>query len=221
MWCDLEWISPAFKSGSLQSSKLEKFTASGRLNSRWLGISPVSLCASTREDELRRERESLVVSLERASNWSTTETISSSGQKQLRSPSDTSRSEQTIERVLGLNRVTAFDGRYATLAIVAVVLLTFAMARAHDHERPGLNAWYESLRNGRGPCCDGSDARRVDDADWEIKDGHYRVRIDGEWLDVPWEAVVNGPNRAGRTMVWPYYKDGHPKARCFMPGSMS
>jgi hypothetical protein len=71
-----------------------------------------------------------------------------------------------------------------------------------------------------GPCCDGSDTKRVDDADWEAKDGHYRVRIDGEWVDVPNEAVVDGPNRAGRTMVWPYYIDGHPKARCFMPGSM-
>ena len=64
-------------------------------------------------------------------------------------------------------------------------------------------------------------AKRVDAADWESKDGHYRVRIDGEWVDVPSEAVVDGPNLAGRTMVWPYYRDGHPRARCFMPGSMS
>jgi len=126
-----------------------------------------------------------------------------------------------IRRVIGLNRIAAFDCSYATLVVVAVMLSTFAMARAHDQERPELNAWYESLRSGKGPCCDGSDAKRVDDADWESKDGHYRVRIDGEWVDIPREAVVDGPNRAGRTMVWPYYKDGHPKARCFMPGSMS
>jgi hypothetical protein len=49
---------------------------------------------------------------------------------------------------------------------------------------------------------------------------NYRLRIDGEWVDVPNEAVVDGPNRAGRTMVWPYYLNGHPKARCFMSGSM-
>jgi hypothetical protein len=88
------------------------------------------------------------------------------------------------------------------------------------YQHPELNGWYESLHSGKGPCCDGSDAKRVDDADWETKDGHYRVRIDSEWVDVPNEAVVDGPNRAGRTMVWPYYLDGHPKARCFMPGSM-
>jgi len=125
-------------------------------------------------------------------------------------------------RNLGLNRIATFGFWYATLVIFAAMLPFFTIngARAHDHEHPELNSWYESLRSGKGPCCDGSDAKRVDDADWESKDGHYRVRIDGEWVDVPKEAVVDGPNRAGRTMVWPYYIDGHPKARCFMPGSM-
>jgi hypothetical protein len=113
--------------------------------------------------------------------------------------------------------------RYASLAIFTVMVSIVAVGRAgaHDHDRPELNNWYESLRSGKGPCCDGSDAQRVDDADWESKDGHYRVRINGEWVDVPKEAVVDGPNRAGRAMVWPYYQDGHPKPRCFMPGSMS
>jgi hypothetical protein len=45
-------------------------------------------------------------------------------------------------------------------------------------------------------------------------------KTSSEWVDVRNDAVVDGPNRAGRTMVWPYYLDGHPKARCFMPGSM-
>jgi hypothetical protein len=111
---------------------------------------------------------------------------------------------------------------FAVLVSLAVILpiSTIDRAGAHDHEHPELNGWYASLHSGKGPCCDGSDAKRVDDADWETKDSHYRVRIDGEWVDVPNEAVVEGPNRAGRTMVWPYYMDGHPKARCFMPGSM-
>lgn len=93
-------------------------------------------------------------------------------------------------------------------------------ARAHDQQHPELNGWYESLHSGKGPCCDGNDAKRVDDADWEVKGGHYRVRLDGEWVDVPDDAVVTGPNRAHRTMVWPYYLNGRPAARCFMPGSM-
>jgi hypothetical protein len=42
--------------------------------------------------------------------------------------------------------------------------------RAHDHQHPELNSWYESLSSGKRPCCDGSDAERVDGADWETKD---------------------------------------------------
>jgi hypothetical protein len=115
------------------------------------------------------------------------------------------------------------DFRHLTPIFFGIAMCALAVhgARAHDHDHPELNGWYQSLHSGKGPCCDGSEAKRVDDADWESKDGHYRVRIDGEWVDVPAEAVVDGPNRAGRTMVWPYYLDGHPKARCFMPGSMS
>jgi hypothetical protein len=44
-------------------------------------------------------------------------------------------------------------------------------------------------------------------------------------VDVPDDAVITEPNRAGRTMVWPYTADrrtNHPRTeiRCFMPGSM-
>jgi hypothetical protein len=107
------------------------------------------------------------------------------------------------------------------LAVPVTLVVTLPVVTiAHDHEHPELNGWYESLHSGKGPCCDSSEAKRVDDADWESKDGHYRVRLDGEWVDVPDDAVVGGPNRAGRTIVWPYYLDGHPKPRCFMPGSM-
>ena len=111
---------------------------------------------------------------------------------------------------------------HATLIAFTVMAATSTIgrARAHDYQHPELNSWYESLHSGKGRCCDDTDAKRVDDADWESKDGHYRVRIDGEWVDVPSEAVVPGPNLAGRSMVWPYYINGHPKARCFMPGSM-
>jgi hypothetical protein len=96
-------------------------------------------------------------------------------------------------------------------------------ARAHEHSRPDLDGWFLGLAShAKAPCCDGSDALRIDDVDWETKDGHYRVRLEGEWVDVPDSAVVDGPNRAGPTMVWPYRRDGHlNQIRCFMPGSMT
>ena len=50
---------------------------------------------------------------------------------------------------------------------------------------------------------------------------HYRVRIDGAWIDVPDEAVITEPNRIGRTMVWPIRGYLGISVRCFMPGSMT
>ena len=49
--------------------------------------------------------------------------------------------------------------------------------------------------------------------------------LEGRWIDVPDDAVITEPNRAGRTMVWPYTADrgtDHPytEIRCFMPGSI-
>ena len=60
---------------------------------------------------------------------------------------------------------------YATHVVFAVMppMSLFGHARAHDHEHPKLNSWYESLHNGKGPCSDGSDAKRVDDVDWKAK----------------------------------------------------
>jgi hypothetical protein len=61
----------------------------------------------------------------------------------------------------------------------------------------------------------------VSDVDWETVGGHYRVRIDGQWIDVPDEAVITEPNRMGRTMVWPIWGYLGVTIRCFMPGSMT
>jgi hypothetical protein len=109
------------------------------------------------------------------------------------------------------------------LFISLCALAIFEPAIAHDHSRPELDSWFMSLQSkGKSPCCDGSEAMRLDDVDWDSKDGHYRVRLQGEWVDVPDSAVVGGPNRAGPTMVWPYYVNGVMRGvRCFMPGSMT
>lgn len=105
--------------------------------------------------------------------------------------------------------------------IILVLALIATAAAAHDPNRPELNGWFMGLQSkGKAACCDGSDALRLDDVDWDSKDGHYRVRLEGEWVDVPDSAVVDGPNRAGPTMVWPYRHDGKlNQIRCFMPGA--
>jgi hypothetical protein len=89
-----------------------------------------------------------------------------------------------------------------------------------------LHSWFESLHSGKGPCCSDADGTALSDVDWEAKDGHYRVRIEGQWWDVPDEAVITEPNRAGRTMVWPVYFRAvdtslRVEIRCFMPGTMT
>lgn len=96
-------------------------------------------------------------------------------------------------------------------------------AHGHDYKRPDLNNWFMGLRSpGHGPCCDGSEAHHLAGVDWETKDGHYRVRLDNKWYDVPDDALVDGPNLEGEALVWPFKKvDGDIYIRCFMPGTLS
>jgi hypothetical protein len=71
-----------------------------------------------------------------------------------------------------------------------------------------LKSWFDHLASGRGPCCSMADGETVSDPDWESKDGHYRVRLEGAWIDVPDDAVITEPNLFGRTMFGPYDSKG-------------
>jgi hypothetical protein len=135
------------------------------------------------------------------------------------------------EAYLTTNEATARASRIrAPLRIVCALLLT-ALAAPAMHARdldgryaqsnPELHQWFESLRSGKGPCCSDADGSAVSDVDWDTAGGHYRVRIDGEWVPVPDEAVITEPNRIGRTMVWPIRGYLGVSIRCFMPGSMT
>ncbi len=106
------------------------------------------------------------------------------------------------------------------MRIVLIFLLLCSPALAHDPSRPDLNNWFDHLASGRGLCCSFADGFAVADPDWDSKNGHYRVKLDGEWVDVPDDAVITQPNRDGRTMVWRLRFDGKISIRCFMPGSM-
>ena len=106
------------------------------------------------------------------------------------------------------------------MRIVLIFLLLCSPALAHDPSRPDLNHWFDHLTSGRGLCCSFTDGFAVSDVDWESKGGHYRVRLENNWIDVPDNAVITEPNRVGRTMVWRLRVDGKILIRCFMPGSM-
>jgi hypothetical protein len=77
-----------------------------------------------------------------------------------------------------------------------------------------------ALRAENGLCCAFADGASLQDVDWDTQVGHYRVRIQGEWIVVPDAAVVTEPNRFGLAVVWPYRdRDGTTQIRCFMPGA--
>lgn len=108
--------------------------------------------------------------------------------------------------------------------ILAASLAVPAPAGAHMHDRPDLDNWFNGLKSSGGyPCCSQVDGSTVADPDWDttVVDGkpHYRVRVEGQWLVVTDEEVVDGPNRYGAPIVWVYHNDGMPMVRCFMPGA--
>jgi hypothetical protein len=109
--------------------------------------------------------------------------------------------------------------------LIGLTALGLISARAHDDGRfanSPLKPWFDSLRSkGGGACCSNADGVALSDVDWDTKDGHFRVRVDGEWIDVPPDTVITEPNRAGRTMVWPFYLNGRPVVRCFLPGTLT
>lgn len=109
------------------------------------------------------------------------------------------------------------------LFIASVLIVWFFLklpGYAHFADRPDLNGWAASLQSKRGLCCSFADAVTVQDPDVDMDSGHYRVRIDGEWIDVPDEAVVDVPNKYGSAVVWPYQdQSGKTQIRCFLPGA--
>ena len=125
-----------------------------------------------------------------------------------------------VDRRRGRMRVFLSLGLVALTSVAAAQL---AQARDPDgrYANSPLKEWFDGLRSGKGPCCSDADGSAVSDVDWESKNGHYRVRLDGTWIDVPDEAVVTEPNRAGRAMVWPIKSYMGVTIRCFMPGSMT
>ena len=88
-----------------------------------------------------------------------------------------------------------------------------------------LQPWFRSLQNKIGlVCCAEADGHPLDEGEWDIKDNKYRVSVQGQWIVVPDDALILGPNKLGKAIVWlwsPEVLDGPPTnfIRCFIPGS--
>ena len=124
-------------------------------------------------------------------------------------------------------------------AIIAASVAVQARDLDGRYAASPLKPWFDSLKSGKGPCCSDADGWALSDVDWETNGARYRVRVPSKswtpskaqptpptaiemiWVDVETDAVINEPNRAGRTMVWPLWGIGGVTIRCFMPGSMT
>jgi hypothetical protein len=130
----------------------------------------------------------------------------------------------------GLRATAKLAGLAGLIGFSALLLAPFHSAEAADHGQlgptsPDVKAWAGTLENKlKEGCCSTADGWKPEEVEYDIKENKYRVRIDGEWYDVPADAVIHGPNRFGFAVVW-YYRswlDGiRPSVsiRCFIPGA--
>lgn len=93
---------------------------------------------------------------------------------------------------------------------------------------PEKHQFYHDLHSrSKTWCCDISDGRALSDPDWQTQDkpgSSYKVRLDGEWIDVPDSAIIDTPNKYGVPIVWSYRNNplGGPSITtitCFLPGA--
>jgi hypothetical protein len=111
--------------------------------------------------------------------------------------------------------------RLALLLAAGVILVRDSNAKwAGD----SLEPWFQSLQNKVGIyCCAKADGYPLEDGEWDIKENNYRVFIQGRWVVVPDDAVLSGPNKFGKAIVWFRNYPGRVtpdiRIQCFIPGS--
>ena len=115
---------------------------------------------------------------------------------------------------------------WSILFIASVCLIFFFLklpCGAHDldgkYKDSPLRSWFNGLASKNGLCCSFADGRTIEDPDIDMAGDHYKVRIDGEWIDVPDSALITIPNKFGRAIVWPFKSGDQTMIRCFLPGA--
>jgi hypothetical protein len=92
--------------------------------------------------------------------------------------------------------------------------------RSKSPIHPGNADWFDNLTSSNGKCCSFAHGFSVSDVEWDTDNGHYRVLLHGEWINVPNSSIVTEPNRYGPAVVWPYMdSNGNIYIRCFLPGA--
>jgi len=128
-------------------------------------------------------------------------------------------------------RIVTIGGILAVIAGLVLVSCTAARARDLDgryaNSDPATREFFRSQTNRNGVnCCDESDGKRVNDAEWRTSATGYEVLINGKWVAVPDHAVLDGrtarpPGLAGAIVwIWPGTENSaSPIVTCFLPGA--
>ena len=106
------------------------------------------------------------------------------------------------------------------VALAAFLISTPSLV--HDNGQfgdvpPEIRAWFKSVKSHAGvPCCDIADGHRTD---YDMRDSKYWAPINGKWMMVPPDALVDGSgNPTGNAVVWYSESGSNVYIRCFVPG---
>lgn len=118
-------------------------------------------------------------------------------------------------------RGTAAKSIMFRAGLAALAICTPALA--HDNGQfsnvsPSVRAWFKGVKSQHGvPCCDIADGHRTD---YDMRKNQYWVPINGDWMPVPPDAVLNDAgNPVGDAVVWYSIYGDHVVIRCFVPGN--
>lgn len=105
-------------------------------------------------------------------------------------------------------------------------IVTAALARDPDgrYANSALKGWFDSLKSKDGISCCADFDGHPPEAVWETEDG-YKVQIEGQWVNVPPDALLNTPNKYGKAVVWYWTETGQDNVkifhvRCFLAGAL-
>lgn len=86
----------------------------------------------------------------------------------------------------------------------------------YDQVPQDLRNWFGGLKNKAGSqCCADADGY---DAQWDTKDGKFRVFGVAGWIVVADDAVIHEPNKVGVAKVW-WVDKSQKVIRCFLEGT--
>src|SRR5258708_4142421 len=108
----------------------------------------------------------------------------------------------------GMRKMLADVVRVISVSMLPLAIAPRAEAAVHGQlglTSPEVKDWANSLEKKlREACCSAADGWKPQEVEYDIKESRYRVKIDGEWYDVPPDAVLQVPNRFGFAVVWYY-----------------